>query len=96
MSNFGSLFKFHEIAIDQFFENKKPSCESPLRWWMKTIIIGHFAGLATITFKQLQVHAVIISMEHALVSSMNAFYLTAVNGEGPSLKAEINKLDDQQ
>jgi hypothetical protein len=96
MSNVSSWFKLHKIAVDEYFENKKPSCKPPPRWWVEILIIDHFAGRATIAFKQLQGHAVTASMQRARLASLQAFYLSTVDGKGPLLEAEANALDDQE
>ena len=51
MSSVSAWFKAHKIALNDYFELKKPSCTPLPCWWVQIMIINHFAARTTITFK---------------------------------------------
>ena len=96
MSGGSSCFKFLNIAVDEHLERKKPSCKPPPRWSAEIMIIDHFAVRSTLTFKQLQGHAVTVSMQKSRLASLQDFHLSAFDDMGPLLESEANALDLEQ
>lgn len=62
---------------------------------MESSIVYHLVGREAINFKQLQGHAVIVSIQRAHPACLQALYLTTVNVNGPVLEVEANELEDQ-
>lgn len=96
MSTVATWFKKHKVAVDAFFESKKPACAPPSVWWAQIMVVDYFASRATITFKQLQGHTVTVSEQRQHLASLQAFYLAAVDGKGPLTEDESGALDAEE
>ena len=96
MSGVSFWFKLHKIAVGEYLERKKPLRKPPPRWSAEIMIIDHFAARSTLTFKQLQGHAVTVSMQKSRLASLRDFHLSAFDDMGPVLESEANVLDLKQ
>lgn len=57
------------------------------------MIVDHFAARVTITFKQVQVHAVTVSELRSRLDSLQEFYLPATDGNGLRTADEATDAD---
>ena len=86
-------FKLHKIALDEYFQSKRPACAPPPIWWAQLMVVQYFASQATVTFKALQGHDVTVAMQHSRLARLIEFYLNAVDGNGPLQEVEAAELD---
>ena len=96
MGNVSDWLNKHRIHIVMHINKKLPRYTPSHVWWIYLLLVDEFSRSSTTTFKCLQGHHVIVSMQRTHLMTMQTSLLHAVGGRGPMSDSKATALYDSE